>query len=194
MAENSQYPGFVKIDYHSAYAPHSMEICHNGWNYSGGSPESGTFNAWDSSEIEADVMINALVDTLADFHLATTVYDFYTIYTMEDEDADPVPVYANTLGVAGESTETEWAKAISTTFNIKTVSFADMKIVLLDTPSASGFDKILSFDASVAALDVMDQLTAETNAWSGRANSRPGTLKSITFNLDQALRHQYRMG
>lgn len=194
MAENSQYPGFVKIDYHSTYAPHSMEICHHGWNYSGGAPESGTFNTWTAGEIEADVMINALITALKVFVLASTVFDFYTIYTMEDEDADPAPVYAASLGVVGTSVETEWSKAVSTTFNLKTTDFFDAKIVLLDTPSASGFDKILSFDASPEAEEILETLADEANGWSARHNSRISTLKSVTFNLDQGLRHQYRMG
>lgn len=194
MAINSQYPGFVDIAYHSLYAPHSMEQCHHGWNYSGGDPESGTFNTWDDGEVEADVMIRNLVDTLKVFHLPTTVFDFYTIYTLADPTADPVPVYAAALGVAGTSAETEWAKAVTTTLNFKTTDFFDAKIKMLDTPSASGFDPILSFDASPAALEVLEELANTGNGWSARHDSRINTLKTITFNLDQGLRKEYRMG
>ena len=193
MTQNSQYPGFVEIFYHTLWGQHSMEVCHHGWNYAGGSPESGEFNTWDDGVVEADVMINDFVDTLLPFFLPTTTFDTYTIYTMADEDADPTPVYAAALDLDGTSIETEWAKAVQTTFTFRTESFNIAKLVLLDTPSAAGFDKILSFGASVEALAILAELSDETNGWSARANSRINTLVQISYTLNETLRRSYRM-
>lgn len=190
---NSQFPGFVDIVYHSPYGVHHMEICHHGWDFSGGSPVSGNFNTWNDTQIEADLMINNLVDEMLPFWTGVVVLDQYTIYTLADPDAPPVPVYAAALGNAGTSIETEWLKAVQTTFSFRTTNFGVAKLVLLDTPSASGFDKILSFAASAEALAIFAELSSLDNGWQARDQGRINVLSQITFTLNEKLRREYNM-
>jgi hypothetical protein len=193
MAPNSLYPAFVVIDYHSLWGAHKMTIPTRAWDYSGGTPASGAFADWEEGQKEADVMVNDLVDELAPFFLATTTFDLYTIYTMASATAAPTPVYSAALGIDGTSIETEQAKGVQTTFTFRTDLFGIFKLVLLDAPAAAGFDRILSFDASPAALAVLGEVSALANAWAGRDGGRPNTLVQIAYTLNEKLRREYNM-
>lgn len=193
MAENSLYPAFVRINYHSPYGVHTMTIPTLGWDYSGGTPLGGIFAAWDASDREAVDMISDFVNLIKPFFLATTTFDNFTIYTMASAEADPTPVFAGELAIDGTSVETEWAKAVQMTWTFRTSLFGIFKLVFLDVPSASGFDKILSFGASPEAEAVRDYLAADTNGFAGRDGGQVSVLDQISFTLNEKLRREYHM-
>lgn len=193
MTPHSLYPAYVVIDYHSAWGTHKMTIPTRAWDYSGGTPASGAFSNWEEGQVEAHTMISALVADLVPFFLPTTTFDLYTIYTMANETALPTPVYSAALGVDGTSVETEWARGVQTTFSFRTDLFGTFKLVLLDAPSAAGFDKILSFDASPAALAILAEVSNLSNAWAGRDGGRPNTLVQIAYTMNEKLRREYNM-
>jgi hypothetical protein len=193
MAANSLYPSFVKIDYHSVYSVHSMTIPTLQWDDETSVGGKGQFMSHAGTPTDADAMIKDLIDLIKVFFLATTSFDAYTIYVMDTPTSVPLPVAANSLGVAGTSVETEWAKAVQTTFTIRTALFGVMKLVLLDAPAAAGFDRIASFDASPEAEAIVDELSDVTNGWAGRDGGRPNTLVQIAYTLNEKLRREYHM-
>jgi hypothetical protein len=189
---NSLYPAYVKLDYHSAYGLHSAILPTRAW--SPGSPgSSGTFDSWNSTPVVAATMIAAMVDLIKPFYLATAGFDLYTIYTLEDEFSPAHPRFSDELTDVGTSTETEWAKAVQTTFSMRTDLFGIAKLVLLDAPAAGGFDRITSFGASPEAQAIVDEFADPDNAWAGRDGGRIDNLIKITYTLNEKLRKEYRM-
>src|SRR5437868_4488105 len=91
---NSLFPAFVVIDYHSAFGSHKMTIPTKAYTGPGVGFPAGHFLAWDSTDVDADDMINALVELIAPFFKVDTTFDSYTIYTMASAEAAPLPEYA----------------------------------------------------------------------------------------------------
>lgn len=193
MAENSLFPAFVKIDYHSPWGTHVMTIPTKGWNDDVSAGGKGTFDTWGGSPADADDMVKDLVNLLKPFYQPDHFFDLYTIYTMASETAKPNPVASNSLGIEGTEASSNWSKAVQTTFTIRTDSFGIMRIVLLDAPNPASFDRIASFDASPEALALVTELGSLTKGWSGRDNAKPGTLVQIAYTLNEKLRREYHM-
>jgi hypothetical protein len=168
-------------------------LCHHGWNYDGGVTPGGTINTWNGGVIPAIDMIEDLIALFVPFFLPSYNFDFYTIYTMASPTAEPVPVFTDSLNNPGTSIETEWAKAVQTTFSFGTEAFGQAKLIFLDAPAAAGFDKILSFGASAEALAILDMLKDEDRGWQARDQSRITVLKQITYTLNEKLRREFNM-
>jgi len=193
LTQHGLFPGFVVIDYHSAFGGHKMTLPTRQWDDTVVAGGHGAFQDWTSNPRDADDMVKDLVALFAPFFKADTTFDQYTIYSFADEDGDPLPVSANSLGIDGTSVQTAWSKAVQTTFSIRTADFNQMKLVFLDAPNNNLFDKILSFDTSPEAEAIMGALSDTTNAWSGRDNARPANLVQIAYTLNEKLRREYNM-
>jgi len=190
---NSLFPAFVVIEYHSAFGHHKMTIPTKVYTGSGVGFPAGSFLAWDSSNRDADEMINDLVELLAPFWKVDTTFDSYTIYSMADPEAAPLPEYAAALGIPGSNAGTYWSKAVQTTFSFRTDLFGQFKLVMLDAPAPVSFDRIDTFSTSPEAIAIRDELALSSNAWSARDNGKPITLVQIAYTLNEKLRREYDM-
>ena len=193
MALHSLFPAYVQIDYHSPWGAHKMTLPTRTWDDTIVAGGHGAFLSWTEDPVDADDMIKDLVNVLKPFWMPESFFDQYTIYAFADEDSEPVPVTANSLGIEGTEPNDNWAKAVQTTFSIRTADFGQIKLVFLDAPQPASFDKILSFDASPEAIAVMDELSNDEKAWSGRDNARPMQLVQIAYTLNEKLRREYNM-
>lgn len=191
--ENSLSPAFVKIDYHSAFGSHTMTIPTKDWNASPSVGGAGAFDDYVGGTVDADAMINALVDLFLPFFKADTTFDVYTIYTQASPTDPAFPVASKAIGSVGTNATTTWSKAVQTTFSIRTDSFGQMKIVFLDAPSGGVFDKVSTFGASPEAVAVMAELADIANGWAGRDGGKPGVLTQIAYTLNEKLRREYNM-
>lgn len=190
---NSRYPGFVEIVSHSPYGVHTQEICHHGWDYSGGTPPGGVFNTWNGGTQDAVTMVEDLISVLIPFYLPSYNFDMYTVYTMADPDADPTPVWSDSLNNPGSSVNTNQAKAVQTTFSFGTEAFGQAKLIMLDAPTGTDFEKVLSFAASPEAIAILDMLKDPDRGWQARDGSRITILKQISYTLNEKLRREYNM-
>jgi hypothetical protein len=77
---------------------------------------------------------------------------------------------------------------------MRTMGGSTMKLVFLDIahPDAE-FDKITAGDFTANQLLIADYIGDIDNAFSGRDNTRVGAIISGTYDLNDALRKQYRM-
>jgi len=194
MAPNSLSPASVKINYHTAYGAHSMTIPTLEWFPTSITGTLGSYAGHTGSPVDAEVMINALVDCLKVFMKSSTQFDLATVYTQATPTSDNIPRAAAALTQVGTSAATTEEQAVSYTFNFKTALNGDAKLVLLDAPIGSNwFRKQLpaDFSASVLALETAFCLSA--SAWSGRDDSQPSVLRSVTFDLNDKLQKQYKM-
>jgi len=186
-------PWFVRIDYASAFGPHSMTIPTLDWNDISSTGGHGTFDTHDSSSIDAVEMVEALVDVLVPFFPDTVTFTDWRVFNKVDPEAPSIPVDGALL-TAKEGTKASpgWSKATQLTFSWRTEGFHPSKLTLLDYGSAGDFAKILDLTATVVAnLDA--EYTADSNGWAGRDGLRPNQFVSGTCTLNEKLRRAYRL-
>lgn len=192
MAPNSLSPASVKIDYHTAYAAHSMVIPTLEWIPTPVSGALGSYQTWSGLTIDGQSMVQALVDLLKVFMLPTTTFDQVTAYTQATPTSPNIPRASVALGTAGISTSTAQSQAVSYSFMFKTLGNHDSKLVLLDAPIGSGW---FAPQLPAAFTTVVNNLAADftdiDRAWSGRDDTRPATLRKITFDLNDKLQKEY---
>jgi len=193
VAPNSLSPASCVISYHTTFGSHKMTIPTLAWLPTNISGALGSYQAWDLSTIDAEVMVNALIDLLKALVPSSTVFDTATVYTQATSTSDNIPRRQVAVGTAGTSTGGSFPQAVSSTMNFKTLGNGDQKLVLLDTPlGASGFVAVHpAFTGAFAAVET--EFTAVSNAWSGRDDTRPAVLRKVTFDLNDKLQKQYRM-
>ncbi len=181
-------PYYTRINYHSPFGIHTMTLPTRTWNPDGG---FGTFEAWDASAPAADVMINALVDKLKVGFDTGTVFDNFTIFKQLLPADDPQPVMAGNI-TSGTGTDAggSWSTAVEVIMVARTDAFGIAKLTLLDAVSFDSFSPILSLSSGLY-LDMFNEWSDVSNAWSGRDNSRPATFLKLTTNINQALRKEY---
>lgn len=195
MTEYGLDPAFVKLHYTSAYAPHVHIIPTLNWIPTSITGTLGSYVAWNSVPIDAEVMIDNLIDKLRPFADPTTSYDLIEIFTKASPSDPNVLVATAARTLAGTSAAAGVRKAVQATFNFKTTGGAAFKLVFLDYPHGTGqFDKQPAIALSADAVALAAEITDVGNAWAGRDKTRPSTIISVTNTLNEALRKQYRMG
>ena len=101
MAPNSLSPASVVIDYHSAYAPHKMTIPTKDWFPTSITGTLGSYQAWDLTTIDAEVMITALCNVIKPFLKTNAAIDAATIYTQASALAPNIPRAGKAIAIAG---------------------------------------------------------------------------------------------
>lgn len=189
---NSLFPAFVKIEYQSANAPHVMILPTKEWS----DPLEdgvGQFDTHTGGSINADDMVQAMVDELAKFFTADLSFTSYTIYTMATETADPTPRVTGQLTQVGVTVSTTWQKATQVTITARTTSFGLAKITLLDAISEDNWDRITVLPGSGNIFDLWGVWSDPGNGWAGRDNGRPTAFLQVSKTLNEKLRRQYHM-
>jgi hypothetical protein len=182
-------PAFVKVNYRSAFAPHTQILPTNTWN---DGADMGDFEAWSGSPVSAETMIEALINAEAEFFPLTVNFYSYEIYTLADEeDALPLLVRAKNIDIDGLITPTLTTyKATQATWSFKSNTGKPSKVVMLDV-YVSSFSKITSASATAEELAFVDEWTGVGNAWAARQTSRPYFLQQISYTLNEKLRRNY---
>lgn len=194
MAANSLYPSFGVIEYNSPFGAHKMTIPTRAWDIGIGTHGFGGYLGWDgTTPNEADDMWQELIDDLKVFLKADSSFNTVTIYTKADAEAPSIPVTVFSPATVGTNVATTQRKAVSQTWNFRTSTFGKFKLVLLDGPIGSDFDKILPSSFGSEDNAVVGTLTDLTNAWSGRDGAPPAAAISKTLTLNDKLRREYGM-
>lgn len=181
----SPAPAFVRINYHSPYGPHTMQVPTLAWS-------AGLFSTWASGTIDDDIMIGALVTTLLPFYPDDVTFDNWIVFSQPTPDDDPLPVDSGTFtGQDGTAVSPGWSKAVQLTMSVRSTNFGISKFVFLDAASGNNFDPIRTADSAMIAL--MTVITDTTNGWSAQDNGRPDTFIGLTKTLNEKLRRAYRM-
>lgn len=190
MAENSLFPAFVELNYHSAYSPHVMTIPLKGWNPGVG---FGDIDTWSGSSSPADTMIEDLVDKLVPFFPSSVVFDSFVIYTKATVDAQSIPRAAKTLGVSGTNITVGNNKAVQGTITAKTSLGGVAKIVLLDVQSGNSFERVTVPNYSAALEAFVNFWFGSAQGFAGRDGGQPYFFLQVSYTLNEKLRREYRM-
>lgn len=194
MTEYGLDPAYVVIDYVSEYAPHKHIIPTLAWSATNITGTMGSYTAHDSTPVDAEDMIDALVALLAPIAHTSTTYTQASVYTKPTPDDPAILERAKAYTTAGSSAASGVRKAVQATFNMKTVGAQPFKVVFLDYPHGTGqFDKQYPSSFSADAIALADALANPSNAWAGRDKTRVATFLTVTNTLNEALRKQYRM-
>jgi len=190
---NSLYPAYVLINYHSVYGTHKMIIPTRAWQPTNITGTMGSYTAWDTTQVDAEVMINALVATFQPFFLSTSAFDDATIYTLTSPTSPALPQRGAALTLPGTGTGTGQAKAAESHYSFRDTAFNLAGITFLDAPVNAGFAR-----KDPAAFSVEDdalklEFSAVNRAWSSRAGFRPSVLRKITYDMNGKLRREYGM-
>jgi len=194
MTEYGLQPSYVKIEYSTPFGNHSHTIPTLQWLPTSMTGAMGSYLNWSSIAIDAEAMIDALVDVLKAEIGTDSSYDLATVFNYDGTANIFLPVAFKSLAVAGTGATGAPRKACQQTINIRTSGGRPMKIVHLDhSIGATEFDKIPSFSFSGAADAIVAELVDSDNAWAGRDNTQPLAAVSATFDINDALRKQYHM-
>jgi len=190
---NFRGPFFIKINYHSDFAPHAMQIPIRDYTPPFIGFSSGAIIGWDDTLNDADAMITSLVSLFLPFFGTGTTFDNYLIYH-QALDTDPaVPQFSNALsGMVGTVSPSGWDKATQMTSTWRSTTFGLMKLVFLDFASEGDFGKIQTLPGSGDLFNLDADLTGVSNGWKAQDNGQPLTFISATKTLNEKLRRAYR--
>jgi len=152
----------------------------------------GSYLNWQGNPVDAESMVNALVDLLKPFFLASTHFDLVTVYTQATPTADNIPRKSVALSQVGTNGATNPSAAVSATFNFKTTANGDAKLVCLDVPFGSNWLaplKPAAFSADILALAA--EFESDLVAWSGRDDTKPDVLRTVTYDVNDELQKKY---
>lgn len=195
MAPNSLSPASAVLSYHSIYGAHKMTVPTTEWFPTSITGNLGSYVDHDGDPIDAAVMWVDFVNLLKPFFLSTMSFDSVTVYTMATSTSPNIPRKTVPLGIDGTSTLPGNSQAQSSTFNFKTAANGDFKVVLLDVPLGSqGFNAIHPADFPTVVTDFADFITGRTTAIVGRDDNIPSILRKITYDLNDKLQKEYKMG
>lgn len=192
--ENALSPAFVRIDYTSIYAPHSMEIPSVAVGLTDGADSPYEFLLpTPLAPIEVEEAVTAYVNIIKAFFIPSTVFNGYTLFTQADENSPAVPVETNSLNIVGTAGTTSWEKAVQWTVTWRTTAFGVFKVVFLDAISNNDFDKITN-EADDVGLDPVHDYVTNTGTWvRGRDGGKPKTFLQASKTLNEKLRRSYKM-
>ncbi len=192
MALHDPGPYFIEILYAAAGVPHTMRRSTKDWVDPADADEPGTFDTWNGGSVAADEMIQDFVELLLPFYAADTEFLGATLFhvPVADGPANPVRQFAFT-GAIGTDVSASWAQAVQISINMRTQSFNQMRVVLLDAVSGNDFSKQFAPNVNVAPLVAM--LINGDKGWAGADNARPFGFESTTLTLNEKLRRAYHM-
>jgi len=194
MTEYGLQPSYIKLNYSTPFGDHSETIPTLEWLPTSITGNMGSYVNWASTPIDAEAMIDDFVVVAKPFLSSDYTYDLATIFNFDGTANKFLPVAIKALAVAGTGLTAPPRKAVSQTFNLRTTAGNPFKLVFLDAPLGStDFDKQTLLTFSAAALALVAEVEDTANAWSGRDNARPNAAISVTYDLNDALRRQYRM-
>jgi len=188
---SSLFPAFIKVEYHSAYAPHIMLLPTREIDIDAGTPEDSTILAWDDSQINWVTMVTALITEMLPLFTITVNFDRATLFNVPELEADPQPISNATIDLPGSDASPTYSQAVQLTATWRTSLFGISKLVLLDMESSGSFDKIISLSGQPALTAINDEWVADTNGWAGRDNGQPNVFISATKTLNEKLRRAY---
>jgi len=196
MTVHALFPAFLDVAYHSPWGTHHALIPTKEWNAVPLVPLNvlGSYENWSGVPCDGEEMVDEYVDRFLAFMNANVLVDTVTVYTVDTPTSPAIPRAIKAYGQAGVSVSTAWAKAVQKTWTMRDTAFNIVKAVMLDVPSAGGFDKVTNISGSPEALAFFGALSAPGWAFSSRAGFRPATLQSLTTDINDKLRKEYGMG
>lgn len=189
---NSIAPGFIQIESTSIFGAHSAELPVNTITIDSVVPLDSTILAWDGSQVDWTVMVDALITELVDRYPVD--YDFLraTLWSQPNPGDLPTFVATNSTPISGTVATPGWNKAVQETITARDTDGYIAKLVLLDMASTNNFDPQVTLGGA-GITGLWAEWSAMTNGWASRAGNRPASFIKATRTLNEKLRKSYGM-
>lgn len=189
---NSLAPGFITIDYHSAFGAHKMTLPTNAINVNESDPAASTIDTHDAGTVLWTDMVDALVAEAVDQFSASVTFDIATLYNQPTADDIPEPIATYSVGEVGTVGTPGWQQATQLTLIGRTLDVGIAKLVLLDFASGGAFTKTTVLSGS--GLEALWGVLANVSyGFVGRDGTRPNTFIAATRTLNEKLRKSYNL-
>lgn len=190
MTETPTVP-HVLIHYTDTFSPHTQKIT----TRPPVSPVPGAvpnYEAWDSSPVSANVMVEALITAQLSNVLPMTTFVSYDVFAAPDPELPPQWLYtAFVAAQVGTLVNAGTFKAVSYTMSFRTSTGGLLKVVNLNTPVGNVFGNVYGLSARDA--DIAAEILDPGNAWAGVSGGQPLAFSNITVSLNKRLRRKYDM-
>lgn len=186
------FPGFIKVDYVTPYAPHTMILPVNTPTIDTGDPPASTITAWDAGQRDWVDMATDLITEIADAYATTVNFGRITLFNKPDPDEDAIFIASEAIDIDGTAAVPGWYQATQLTLNAKDGENKIAKLVLLDFASGGLFTKTQNLVGS-GLETIWGQWASVTNGWSSRNGERVSTFISATRTLNEKLRRNYHL-
>lgn len=189
---NAIAPGYIQIEYTSAYAPHIMTLPVNNITPNFASPLNSQIEAWDTSLVDWTDMVDALVAEFLPRFPSTVTFDIATLWNQPTPEDLPMFISSYSVSAVGTQVTPGWAKATQETISARDTAGYVAKLTLLDFGSTNTFDRQVTL-AAAGINDLWDVWSNEVWGWSSRAGNRIATFIQTSRTLNESLRRAYRM-
>lgn len=194
MPANALSPAFVRIFYHSAFAPHTMTRPTRAWSPPSGGFTNGSVTDWTGAQRDVDDMVKDFINAIKPGFSADVTFDNYIVYTQADADAEPLIAALGDLSIVGTFSGSAQEKASQCTYNLLDSEGQKAKIVLLDSALLTDFEPVTALGSLTAEEQAMiNEFISTGNGWASRNDARPTIFRKATYKLNDALRRSYRM-
>lgn len=184
-------PAFMVFDWHSRFAAHKTTIPIRAVTYSVPTLEEVSLEAWDSSTVLVETMIDLFVAAWHPTALETSAMDFCTVYDYNEDLTVPRAIATKTLGVAGTDDTTGWDEGTQVTLTGRDLLSKPVRLVLLDVSTGNNFGRLFFGDIVTAYKNLWNVLSDPALAFSSRQNARPDTLIQQAVTINDKLRRNY---
>ena len=189
MATDKLFPAFVRIQYHSAKAPHIATIPVKGY-IGGGAGDVGELENWDGGSFPSDDTIEDFIDLWATMVDNALTFDRWQLFTVPSPGAQPVWIFEGAHSVVGSATITAGQTfAVQHTMTFRTDNNGLYKLVTLDRNSGGFWGR--SYVPSAIEQDVIDFILSGLSFIAGRDNGRPVSFNRLTVSENDRLAREY---
>ena len=184
-------PGFIQIEYHSAYGAHVQTLPVNNINVDAGDPVTSTIDTWTAGALLWSAMVDDLVDELIHRYPSSVTLDRANLWSKPLPTDLPTFVASHQIGVVGDAAVPGYTKAAQETISARDTAGYIAKIVSLDMASGDNWD--VQFTPTAAGVvGLFSVWTSDAAGWSSQAGFRPAIFIKATRTLNEALRRRYR--
>ena len=188
-------PTFIRIQYHSSFGFHSMEISTK--DLIPGSPSGDLGEALDwsgSSTINLETMILAYIDLIAPLFPITVSFDNMTVFTQATPTSPGVPqASVPIVAKLGTNADPGWHKATQATFTFRDTNATPLKFVYLDCASGDSFDAIRTFPSGTDLEAIASAVSDPAQSFASNSGFKPQTPLGYFLTINEKLRRSYRM-
>lgn len=191
MAAHDLFPGFIQITYTSIFAVHKMTLPTR-MPVAGLGPLGGVgYEAWDTTAVDAVLMVAALVDALKSLVPTSCNFANYTVFKVDSPGDPPHPIESAVIDTDGLQGTPGWFEAVQGIWTFYDTAFFTAKINLLDMASLNNYARRSASTLSTDEQAVADVYMDASWAFSSRAGYRPVTVRSLSLGINDALKKQY---
>lgn len=192
--ENSLAPSYVRINYTSAYGPHSMTIPAVPLEATAGPDPEYLFDLRGAAiSVPVHQAIVDFVNVIKSEHVTTTTFVDYVLFHQPDELLPANPVASAALGIQGLDLVGGVDKATQRTFTWRATDFTLFKLAMLDVRMIGQFERQTNFIGEPGKQAISNYVTNPVTWVASRGGGRPNTFLQFSETLNEKLRRSYRM-